>query len=103
MDALGTTKLVARMSGRCWKLIEEIFNLHEEGKVKGQKKEKAGHLGLPDCKKSYWQFLHNLEEEKQFSLLEDLSRGSISFSEAADRASAIKQEERVGYYYLNFK
>ena len=64
MDAQGTTKLVARMSGRCWKVVEEIFNLYEEGKVKGQKKEKAGQLGLPDCKKSYWQFLHNLNEEQ---------------------------------------
>ena len=95
MDAQGTTKLVARMSGRCWKVVEEIFNLYEEGKVKGQKKEKAGQLGLPDCKESYWQFLHNLNEEQQFSLLRDLSTGSISFSEAAERASTIKQEERV--------
>jgi hypothetical protein len=83
------------MSGRCWKLVEEIFNLYEKGKVKGQKQEKASHLGLPDCKKSYWLFLHNLDEGKQFSLLRCLSTSSISFSEADERARAIKQEERV--------
>jgi hypothetical protein len=48
-NALGTTKLVARMSGWCWKLVEEIFNLYEKAKVKGQKQEKASHLHW-DCK-----------------------------------------------------
>ena len=36
MDAEGTMKLVAIMSGQCWKVVEEIFNLYEEGKVMGQ-------------------------------------------------------------------
>ena len=102
MDAQATTRLVARMSGRCWKVVEDIFSLYEESRVKGQKKEKAGQLGLPDCKKSYWQFLHNLDEKQQFSLLRDLSTGSISFAEAAERASAMKQEERVRLYYLSY-
>lgn len=74
MDAQATTRLVARMSGRCWKVVEEIFSLYEESRVKGQKKEKAGQLGLPDCKKSYWQFLHNLDEKQQFSLLRPFNR-----------------------------
>ena len=95
VDAQGTTRLIARMSGRCWKMVEKIFSLYEEGKVKGQRKERAGQLGLPDCKKSYWQFLHNLNEDQQFSLLCDLSTCSISFPEAAEKATAIKQEERV--------
>ena len=75
--------------------MEKIFKLYEEGKVKGQRKERAGQLGLPDCKKSYWQFLHNLNEDQQFSLLCNLSTCSIGFPEAAEKATAIKQEERV--------
>ena len=58
-------------------------------KGKKKKKEKAGQLGLPDCKKSYWEFLHNPDEKQQFSLLRELSTGSISFAEAAEWASAM--------------
>ena len=89
MDAQSTTQFVARVSRRCLELVENIFSAYEQGKVKGQKKPKGGHLGLPDCKKSYWQFLHSLKEEQQFSLLTELSTGSISFSEAAMKATAL--------------
>ena len=99
MDAHSTTRFVARLSERCWGKVDKIFSLFEEGKVKGQRKPKH-QLGLPDCKKSNWQFLHNLSEEQQYSLLEDLSTCSISFSQAADKAKAFKQEEQVKYDIL---
>ena len=94
MDAQSTTRLLARMSDRCWDKVEEIFRLFEEGKVKGQRKQKD-QMGLPDCKKCNWQFLHNLPENQQFTLLEELSNRSITFSQVAEKAKALKKEEQV--------
>jgi hypothetical protein len=86
---------VARLSQRCWKEAEKIFQLYSHGKIKGQKKAKDVELGLPDCKKSNWQFLHGLEEEQQFSLLQELSSSTIAFAEASAKAEALKTEEKV--------
>ena len=82
------------MSERCWNEAEKIFQLYRDGKVKGQKKAKD-ELGLPDCKKSNWQFLHGLKEEQQFSLLQELSSTAIAFAEASVKADALKKEEKV--------
>ena len=60
MDAQSTTLL---FSPHVWDKVEEIFSLFEKGKVKGQRKQK-NQLGLPDCKKCNWQFLHNLSENQ---------------------------------------
>ena len=94
MDALSTVRLVARLSVRCWKEAEKIFRLYEDCKVKGQKKSKE-ELGLPDCKKSNWQFLHGLTEEQQFEILRDIAAKKTSFAEAGTKAKALKVEEKV--------
>lgn len=94
MDSQTTTRLIARMSDRCWGEVEKIFTLFEEGKVKGQRKQKDI-IGLPDCKKCNWQFLHNLTESQQFALLEELSSCSITFPQVAEKAKALKKEEQV--------
>ena len=73
---------------------DKIFDMYEQGKVKGQRKVK-GELGLPDCKKSNWQFLHGLTEEMQYVLLCEIEEKSLSFAEASVKASAIKKEEKV--------
>lgn len=94
MDSLSTVRLVARLSERCWSKADEIFHLYEEGKIKGQRKAK-NLLGLPDCKKSNWQFLHGLSEDQQFSLLSKVSEKSLTFAEADMNAKDIKVEEKV--------
>ena len=94
MDSLSTVRLVARLSKRCWSKADEIFHLYEEGKIKGQRKAK-NLLGLPDCKKSNWQFLHGLSEDQQFSLLSKVSEKSLTFAEADANAKEMKVEEKV--------
>ena len=54
-------------------------------------------MGLLDCKKSNWQFLHGLKEEQQFSLLQELSSTAIAFAEASVKAKALKKEEALNY------
>ena len=66
MDSMATVRHVARLSVQCWSKADEIFKLYEESKIKGQKKVK-GSLGLPDCKKSNWQFLHGLSKNNSMS------------------------------------
>ena len=94
MDSLSTVRLVARLSERCWSKAEEIFRLYEEGAIKGQRKTK-NQLGLPDCKKSNWQFLHGLSEDQQFSLLSKIADKSLTFAEVEANAKEMKAEEKV--------
>lgn len=94
MDSLSTVRLVARLSQRCWSKADEIFHLYENGKIKGQRKAKNV-IGLPDCKKSNWQFLHGLSEDQQFDLLNKISNKSLTFAEADANAKDIKTEEKV--------
>ena len=107
MDATSTIRLVARLSTRCWTQVDQIFDLYEQEELKGQKKAK-GELGLPDCKKSNWQFLHRLPEKDQFALLCKIKDKSLSFTEASAKANAIKTEEKVYaqitllYYHNNY-
>ena len=49
MDSSSTIRLVARLSTRCWMKADKIFDMFEQGKVKGQRKVK-GELGLPTVK-----------------------------------------------------
>ena len=58
----------------------------------GQKAPK-NQLGLPDCKKSNWQFLHNLAEQQQ--LLTDLADKQLSFKEPEVQARQMKKEAKV--------
>lgn len=108
MDSLGTVRLVARLSGRCWRETERIFSLYRNGNIKGQKKLKE-ELGMPDCKKCNWQFLHGLTEEQQFTLLSDLASKKIAFAEVNAKATTLKKEEKVtsvwliSYSYLSFQ
>lgn len=74
--------------------VENIFGLYEEGRIKGQKRTK-GAPGLPDCKKSNWQFLHGLKEDQQFSLLEGISSLTLTFAEASTKAEEMKKTEKV--------
>ena len=61
-------RLVATLSSRSWAEAEKIFHLYEGGNIKGQRKVKE-QMGMPDCKKSNWQFLHGLTEAQQLELL----------------------------------
>ena len=99
MDSLGTVRLVARLSGRCWREAERIFCLYRDGSIKGQKKVKE-ELGMPDCKKCNWQFLHGLTEEQQFTLLSELATKKIAFAEANMKAMSLKKEEKVASMWL---
>ena len=100
MDSLSTVRLVARLSQRCWDKADLIFNMYEDGKIKGQRKVKAS-LGLPDCKKSNWQFLHGLSEEQQFNLLSKIVNKSLTFAEADAEAKAMKIEEKVHFIHVH--
>ena len=93
MGTLGTVKLVAQFSKRCWVLVEEIFSLYEAQRIKGQRKSKQ--FRLPDCKKSNWQFLHNLNEKEQYELLSSISTLKCSFREAEKKSAALKMEAKV--------
>ena len=87
---------VARLSTQCWNKADAIFNLYEDGKIRGQRKAKSSSLlGMPDCKKSNWQFLHGLVEEQKFKLLSKIADGALSFGEADAEAKAWKREEKV--------
>lgn len=94
MGTLGTLKMISQMSVRCWEKVEEIFSLYEQVEVKGQKAPK-NQLGLPDCKKSNWQFLHNLAEQQQYQILTDLADKQLSFKEAEVKARQMKKEAKV--------
>lgn len=101
MDSLSTVRLVARLSTQCWEKADEIFKLYEGGKIRGQRKVKSSNLrGMPDCKKSNWQFLHGLAEEQKFKLLSEIADGALSFGEADAEAKAWKRDEKV-HTYLN--
>ena len=96
MDSLSTVRLVARLSSQCWNQADKIFNLYEERKIKGQRKVKSSSpLGMLDCKKSNWQFLHGLLEEQKVKLLSKIADGAFSFAEADAEAKAWKREEKV--------
>jgi len=95
MGTLGTLKMLSQMSVRCWEKVEEIFNLYEQMEVKGQKPTKNPQLGLPDCKKAKWQFLHNLPEQEQYELLTGLAQKELSFKEAEMKARHMKKEAKV--------
>lgn len=94
MDSLSTVRLVARLSARCWREAEKIFSLYRDGNIKGQKRVKE-ELGMPDCRKCNWQFLHGLAEEQQFTLLSDLATKNITFAQANTSAASLKTEEKV--------
>lgn len=99
MGTLGTLKMVSQMSVRCWEKVEEIFSLYEQVEIKGQKAPK-NQLGLPDCKKSNWQFLHNLAEQQQYQLLSDLADKQLSFKEAEVQARQMKKEAKVWFHVV---
>ena len=95
MDSLSTVRLVARLSAQCWNKADKIIKLYEEGKIKGQRKVKSSSfLGMPDCKKSNWQFLHGLLEEQKVELLSKIADGAFSFAEADAEAKAWKGRRR---------
>ncbi len=54
-----------------------MFGLYESGDVKGQRRHKR-QVGVPDCKQSKWQFMHNLPEAEQFQLLRGISTKDLS-------------------------
>ena len=72
------------MSVRCWEKEEGIFNLYNQMEVKGQKPCKNPQVGLPDCKKAKWQFLHNLPEQQQYELLTGLAQKELNFEGGRD-------------------
>ena len=89
------------MSRRCWREAETIFSLYRDGSIKGHKRVKD--LGMLDCKKCNWQFLHGLTEKQQFTLLGEISAKKITFSEANTKAVCLKKEEKVAsitYCYM---
>lgn len=86
-----TTRLVSRLSERCWQKVLETFKMYKQQQIKDQRPSTGP--GLPDCKKSVWYFLHGLEEEQQ--VLCDISNRKSSFKEAALKAKRIKEEEKV--------
>ena len=78
---------------RCWREAEKIFSLYRDGNIKRQKRVKE--LGMPECRKCNWQFVHGLTEEQQFTLLSDLAAKIITFAQANTRTASLKTEEKV--------